>query len=322
MWAQRLRAPGVFESVDVPAPDPAALAERDVVLRVLAGGICGSDLPKLRGQKGANLGPRGCFLPGRAGFPMHEVVGEVTASRHPDVAVGDRVVGWASASDALAEYVATDGDQLNGYDQRWEPATAVLIQSVACVLYALERVSVAGRDVVVVGVGPIGALFGHLARVRGARRVTGVDPVRTSSVSPVLGFDDVIATTSGNWAASLAPAERPDVVIEAVGHQTGTLDHALSGVAVGGTVLYFGIPDEDVYPLNMESLMRKNIALIGGVTRERRRCLADADRHLGEHPELYAALVTHEIERDDVQRAYDLAAHPSPDRLKIVLSLG
>lgn len=321
MWAERMRAPGVFETVEVPAPTAGDLPEGGVLLRTLAGGICGSDLPKLGGMKGAVLGRRGEFLPGRPGFPMHEVVGEVVASRHREVEPGTRVVGWAEHSDALAEYVMTDGDQLNTYDDRFEPREAVLIQSLACVLYALERVPLDGLDVVILGAGPIGALFAHAAKDAGARGVVGVDPVDRSGVSPVLGFDETLATTSGHWAAHIDAVERPRVVIEAVGHQVATLDHAIAGVAPGGTVLYFGIPDNEIYPLNMESLMRKNIALIGGVTRDRRRSLAHADEYLQKHPGLYRALVTHEFGRDSIQQAFDTAARASADRLKVVLSL-
>lgn len=322
MWAQRMRAPGVFETVDVAPPGEADLPDGAVLLRTLAGGICGSDVPKVKGAKGARLGPRGEFLPGRPGFPMHEVVGEVAASRHPEAEPGARVVGWATASDAIAEYVITDGAQVHPYDPRFEPRAAVLIQSLACVIYALDRVPVAGLDVVVLGVGPIGAMFAHVAKDAGARRVTGVDPVDRSDLPPVLGFDETLAATAAGWAAGVGERDRPQVVIEAVGHQVGTLADAVSGAAPGGTILYFGIPDDDVYPLNMESLMRKNLALVGGVTRDRRRSLARADAYLQKHPDLYGALVTHEFDRGTVQQAFDTAVRASADRLKVVLDLG
>jgi threonine dehydrogenase-like Zn-dependent dehydrogenase len=317
-----MSAPGVFETVDAPPPTDADLPDGGVLLRTLAGGICGSDLPKVKGLKGAILGPRGEFGPGRPGFPMHEVVGEVVATRHRDVETGTRVVGWAAKSDAIAEYVVTDGEQVNVYDRRFEPRAAVLIQSLACAVYALERVPVSGKDVVILGVGPIGALFAHVAKDAGARRVTGIDPVDRSQLPPVLGLDETLATTSGNWARQVAARERPHIVIEAVGHQVSTLEHAVSGVAPGGTILYFGIPDDDIYPLNMESLMRKNLALVGGITRERRRSLAKADAYLQKHRDLYNALVTHEFGRDTVQQAFDAAAQTSADRMKVVLSLG
>ena len=48
--------------------------------------------------------------------------------------------------------------------------------------------------------------------------------------------------TSDRWVSQLAPADRADVVIEAVGHQVATLGHAIEATAPGGTVFYFGGP--------------------------------------------------------------------------------
>ena len=88
MWAMRLAGPGAFERITVPVPTAGDLGDGQVLLRTLAGGICGSDLPYFRG---AHPLPEVPGLTGRLaselpGFPMHEVVGEVVASRHPDTA--------------------------------------------------------------------------------------------------------------------------------------------------------------------------------------------------------------------------------------------
>jgi threonine dehydrogenase-like Zn-dependent dehydrogenase len=321
MWAQRMSAPRRFERVEVPAPVAADLAEGQVLLRVLAGGICGSDLPRFRGHKGANVGAAGVFLPGDPGFPMHEVVGEVVASRHPDVRAGRDVVGWATGSDAIAEYVVTDGGQVNEYAVGLAPEQAVLIQPLACVLYPLRQAGVAGARVTVLGLGPIGLLFAHALREEGAAHVTGVDPVPRDSLACRFGLDRVVTTTSGNWAAGVGDDDRPDLVIEAVGHQVSTLQHAIEGCATGGRITYFGIPDDDFYPLDMERLMRKNLTLAGGVTRDRRRMLAEANDYLLAHPALFDDVVTDVVPVDQVQRAFDLADRPAPDRLKVVVTM-
>jgi threonine dehydrogenase-like Zn-dependent dehydrogenase len=301
MWAQRLVAPSRFAAADVPPPTARDLMDGQVLLRVLAGGICGSDTPKFRGHKGANIGADGVFEPGLPGFPMHEVVGEVVASRHGEVPVGSRVVGWAARSEAIAEYVVTDGGQVGTYDPSLDPETAVLIQSLACVLYPVRQLPVAGAHVTVLGLGPIGLLFAHLLKDAGARSVTGIDPVDRSDVAAVFGLDRTVCTTSGNWAKTVSDASRPDLVVEAVGHQTSTLQHAIDGVAAGGRILYFGIPDDDFYPLDMERLMRKNLTLTGGVTRRRREMLAEADEYLRKNPGLYGDLVTDVRPADRVQ---------------------
>lgn len=320
MWSYRLIGPGRFESVDTEAPSPDALAPGEVLLRATAGGICGSDIPKLAGRSGAIADGNGRLRAGRSGFPMHEVVGEVVASRHRAHGLGSRVVGWATRSDALAELVITDGADVHAYDTARTPSDAVLIQPLACVLEALQRVDVAGKKVGIVGLGPIGLLFAHAAKSADADEVVGVDPVDRAAVAAACGIDEVITAPSRTWARHLADPGRPDIVIEAVGHQVGTLDDAITAVRPGGSVLYFGIPDDEYYPLNMEKLLRKHLTLKAGVTRDRGSALTRADDYLSRHPVLADTLVSHRFGRDSVQQAYDTAAVAGPDRLKVVVT--
>jgi threonine dehydrogenase-like Zn-dependent dehydrogenase len=218
--------------------------------------------------------------------------------------------------------VVTDGEQLNGYDPGFSPETAVIVQSLACVLNALERVPVAGKHVAVLGLGPIGLLFAHAVKRAGAARVTGIDPMDRRSVAEAFGLDETVRTTSGNWARQLRPKDRPEVTVEAVGHQVTTLDDALIATATGGTVLYFGIPDDDIYPLNMERLVRGNLALVAGITRNRRRALADGNAYLRDEPGLSEHLITHRFEISSIPAAFAAAALPSANRIKVVLELG
>ena len=76
--------------------------------RASAAAIC----PGFRGAKGRLPGDTGTSAAEMDGFPIHEIVGEVVASRHRSHGVGDRVVGWASGFDGLMEYVVADGDGL------------------------------------------------------------------------------------------------------------------------------------------------------------------------------------------------------------------
>ena len=146
------------------------------------------------------------------------------ASRHRSHGVGDRVVGWASGFDGLMEYVVADGDGLAPYDPALSPQHAVALQPLACVLYALEQLpKLEGRHVAVIGQGSIGLLFSYAAKAAGARRVTGVDPIDRDAVGKEFGVDTVVRATSDRWVSHLEPHDRPDIVIEAVGHQVATL---------------------------------------------------------------------------------------------------
>ena len=63
MWAYAITAPGRLERVEVPRPQP---GPGRVLVRLLAGGICGSDLPSF-------IGRRNTFVDfyGEPGYPLH-----------------------------------------------------------------------------------------------------------------------------------------------------------------------------------------------------------------------------------------------------------
>ncbi|SEH85535.1 Threonine dehydrogenase [Mycolicibacterium rutilum] len=318
MWAYRLIAPYTFEKCDVPSPGP--LTDGQVLLNFCAAGVCGSDLPPFRGVRGKIPGDRGPSAAELPGFPIHEIAGEVIASRHDAHAVGDLVVGWASGFDGLMQQVVAGGDGLASCDRNLGPAHAVALQPLACVLYAVEQLPpLAGLHVAVIGQGSIGLLFSYVAQAFGARRVTGVDPVDRSAIAGRFGVDEVVRATSDRWVSHLAPGDRPDVVIEAVGHQVATLGHAVEAAAPGGTVFYFGVPDDDSYPISMRTMLRNNLTLKSGVTLERRRMLSAAGEFARQHPDLLPAYVTHTFGVGEAQAAFDLACRPVPDRVKIAI---
>jgi L-iditol 2-dehydrogenase len=320
MWCYRLVAPFTFERFDLPEPDPEQLTDGQVLLRFLAAGICGSDLPGFRGAQGRLPGDTGCCAAEMDGFPIHEIVGEVLASAHPDHAVGDRVVGWASGFDGLQAQVVADGNGLAGYDEGLTPQHAIGLQPLACVLYAVEQLpDLTGKRVAVIGQGSIGLLFSYVAKAAGAAQVTGVDPVDREALAPIFGVDTVVHATSDRWVRHLGVADRYDVVVEAVGHQVGTLGHAIEAAAFGATVFYFGVADDDIYPISIRTMLRNNLTLKSGVTLERRRMLAAADDYARAHPELLPAYLTHTFAPHEAQSAFELACRPDPKRTKIAI---
>lgn len=321
MWSYRIVAPYHFERTSIAEKTPECLGDRQVLLRFLAAGLCGSDMPAFRGVQGRIPGDTGASGAEKDGYPIHEVVGEVLASRHRLHRPGDRVVGWASGFDGLMERIVSDGDGLAPYDPALSPQLAVGLQPLACVLYAVEQLpALADRRVAIIGQGSIGLLFAYVAKAAGARHVTGIDPVDRATVGAAFGVDTMVRATSDRWAGRLTRDEQADVVIEAVGHQVATLGHALDAAAPGGTVFYFGVADDDAYPISMRTMLRKNLTLKSGVTLDRRRVLQRADTFAAEHPDLLPAYLTHTFGVDDVQAAFELAGRPEPARVKIAIT--
>jgi L-iditol 2-dehydrogenase len=99
-----------------------------------------------------------------------------------------------------------------------------------------------------------------------------------------------------------------------------TLGHAIEAAAPGGTIFYFGVADDDAYPISMRLMLRNNLTLKSGVTLDRRRVLELAGKFAAEHRGLLSTYLTHTFGVDDVQAAFDLACRPVPERVKIAIA--
>ena len=165
------------------------------------------------------------------------------------------------------------------------PIHATVIQPLCTVLYAVRRLGdVRGARVAVIGQGSIGLLFSYALKAAGAGHVTGVDPIDRRDVADAFGVDATEWSTSSQWAASLGDGARPDIVVEAVGHQAATLEDAVEAVAHGGTVLAFGVPDETHYAFPFARFFRKDATLLAGVTQDRRAVAGRRARLPGRAP--------------------------------------
>jgi len=229
--------------------------------------MCGSDIPFFTGHKRHKTYP----LPVAA--PIHECVGQVVESTSSLFQPGDRVIAIPENDQGLSEYFiarATKAAKLpSDLDDN---GTGCLIQPLSTVINAVDRLGdVAGKSIAVVGLGSIGQFFCFVLKKRGAAKIIGVDPLEQRCRMAVrMGATDCVTARSievlqdarqhpDGWGA-------PDIIIEAVGHQMETLNDCLELVKYRGTVLAFGVPDQNVYALEYETFFRKNAHLVACVT--------------------------------------------------------
>ena len=315
MWQLRQPGPAVFERDEVPAPAASDLASGEVLLRFLAGSICGSDIPKFLGR----VDPTNPAT-GRPGAPLHELVGVVEASRSDRLPPGTRVVGNVAGARGLSEYVVNPAAYLHPVDDRLGDVAATVVQPLATVMNALSHVpDVAARSVTVLGLGPLGLLFAHLLKSRGAVRVTGVDRVDRSDVAAAFGVDRPVCADVRSWAASLGDGERPSLVVDAIGHDQEHLASAIDALDHGGDLLVFGLPDEH-YVFPMRAFYRKALRMWSGATRDWERFLGQAHEHVLRHDVLSTEYVTHTLPVLEAERAYRMYATPASGRLKVALT--
>jgi len=313
-WAVRLASPGTVRRVEQ-AEEDRALRSGEVRLRFRAGGLCGSDMPLFHGLLVESVsGAHG-------GAPIHEIVGEVIESASTRLRVGQRVVGTGGLRAGLAEILVESDTAFIPVPEDFSDVEAVPIQSLATVIRAAKGLpDVAGKRVAVVGAGPIGLAFIHVLRTRGAGHITAIDPVERAGTATRFGADEFRAVTSTEWASGLEEKERPQIVIEAVGHQQSTIPDCLRAVASWGHVLGFGAADDDDYMLPYREMYERGLTLSSGRTLDGWvGVLQEGRDYLLRHRADFDGYVTHTFAVEDAQTAYDLYASTEASRLKVAL---
>jgi len=122
---------------------------------------------------------------------------------------------------------------------------AALTEPLACVVRGLEETNAQpGDSIVVIGGGPIGLMFMHVAQLAGLHVIAVVKRSRQIAAARTFGAEHVIQITSAAdpiaAVRALTPGHRGvDIAIEAVATPT-TWQWAVDMVRKGGTVNFFG----------------------------------------------------------------------------------
>lgn len=290
MKAVAIHAPGDIRIDEIPTPEP---GPGEVLVKVRACGICGSDLPRAFGT-GAH------FYPVILG---HEAAGEVVAvgSDVDDYEVGDRVaitplvpcmqcdsclqgnyslcksysfIG-SRQQGCMAEYVAVPSRCLLKLPAKLSYERAAMVEPATVPLHGLFRCrTVAGLRVVVLGTGTIGLLAVQWAKFLGASQVIAVD-VNEYKLEKArqLGADLTInpnnlkaygAETLQDAIESVTAGHKADIVVETAGLAI-TQVQSVDVAANNGTVLYVGTAEKDVtFPAGtFEAIIRKELTVLG-----------------------------------------------------------
>lgn len=305
MKAAQLVAPREPRIVELEPPTP---GPGQVLVKVLACGVCGSDLNAWRGVEGMQF-------PLALGLPGHEVWGEV-ASVGPDVtglAVGQRVTGMMQAG--YAQYSLAAADDL-------VPLPAALAdqpllgEPLACAANVARRVGwQPGDEVAVVGFGYIAALI--------VQQLFAGQPSRWIAISR---RPESRALAERLGAAAAYPFEavpndqwdRYPVVIEATGVQPA-LDYATWLTAYDGRLVIAGYHADGPRTVNMQSWNWKGIDVVNAHERKPEvyaRGLREGIARVVEHDLDPTTLVSHRWPLADLATALSTADSRPPDYVK------
>ena len=271
----------VVEEIPIPTIGP-----EEVLVRVEAAGICGTDLHIWKWDSWSQQ---------RIKTPLtlgHEFSGTVAAigERVQHVSIGDYVSAESHVTcgmcyqcrtgdahlcpeteilgvdreGAFAEFVAVPEKVIWHNDRaKIAPAVAALQEPFGNAVFATLNQEVTGKSVAIIGCGPIGLFSVGIARASGASKVYACDlndhrlglaetMGATQTFNPRLVPDTVQALLDANQGTGI------DVVLEMSGSPIA-INSAFQAARHGGTVVLFGIPADPVEIDIAENMIFKNL---------------------------------------------------------------
>jgi L-iditol 2-dehydrogenase len=340
MKALLLEAYNQLVVADVPVPE---IGHDDLLVRVKACGVCGSDVHGFDGSTGRRIPPLVMgheaagivervgtgvtnLAPGdRVTFDSTVFCGECEYCRRGEVNLCDnrRVLGVSCADyrrhGAFAEYVAVPARISYRVPDSVPFEHAALIEPLSIAMHAVNRkVPPPGEPIVIVGCGMIGLMILQVLRVHGCGPILSVDvDARRRATAETLGAQrtidghgDVVAAvrefTDGRGAAQS---------FEAVGF-TETVQAAVRSVRKGGTVALVG-NFKPLVDLPLQDVVTRELTLLGSC----------ASR--GEYPAAIAlmarggvdvaSLISAIAPLEDGPRWFDRLHHGGEDLMKVIL---
>jgi len=272
-----------MELREVPVPRAGA---GQVLLRVLACGVCGTDYHIFAGELTEGVVPP--VVLGHEIAATVEAVGEGVANVAPgqfcsvdpvlgcgrcpycrkglhNLCAAPEVIGYKH-NGGFAQYMVAPAEKVIPMSEAAGAAGGVLCETLACVLRGYDRLGfTAGGSAMILGAGTVGLLWAQLLSRSPCRRLlqTEIVPFRRDRARE-LGADVVI-----DPAAGLAEAVRrelgdgPDFIVDATG-APAAVQQAFELLAPGGTFMQFGVcPAGSEIRIDPHELFRKEIKLIG-----------------------------------------------------------
>lgn len=277
-------APGVvIRNIDIPQPGP-----NDVLVKVLAASICGTDLHIYKWDSWAASRMKPPVVIGHemsgiivkvgsavknwnkgdyASLECHKICGQCYQCRTGQAHIcRDYTILGVDFDGCFAEYARVPEANLWKNDQGIPPEIACLQDPVGNAVMAVASTDIIGKNVLITGCGAIGLFAVGIARVLGASRIITVDindyrlkiaeqMGSTRTINPLRQniVEEVLLDTKRNGV---------DVFVEMSGNKQ-SLHNGLKTVKNGGQVALLGLPEEKICLDLANEIIFKGITLSG-----------------------------------------------------------
>jgi threonine dehydrogenase-like Zn-dependent dehydrogenase len=265
-------------------PIPQLEKPDDVLVKIEACGICGTDLNILAVPPAHKATPN--IIIGHEGVGVVEQVGsDVTGLQAgervviaPRLTCGQchycrrglhnqctnyRTIG-TTIDGAFAPYLRAPQQALYKISAAVSLDDAIFFEPLSCVVGSAARAPIqAGDNVVIIGAGPMGLLFAQLYRAQGAGRVIVADiaPYRLDFARKI-GADETLNPTEVDLTKTIHEMTGlgADLVVDAVGNQ---LDTAVKLARRGGQVILIGLRQHENPAVNEYTIVRYDLTIHG-----------------------------------------------------------
>jgi L-iditol 2-dehydrogenase len=334
-----------LETVPVPK-----IGAGELLLRVHTCGICGTDLKKI--ATGSHSAPR---------IFGHETSGEIAAAGEGvrEFKAGDRVVvfhhipcgecyycrhktfaqcetykkvgctsGFEPSGGGFAEYVRV----MDWIVQRGTVPIpdnvsfeqACFVEPVNTCMKGIETLHLQAEEtVLVIGQGAIGIILGRLAQKAGATVITSDLYPQRLTISKTYGLGSSIDASRADTVKTvreLTEGRGADAVILAVGGN-GLIRSAMDAVRPGGRVLLFAQTARGETTIDPAAICVDEKTLLGSYSASV-ELQKDSVRFVMSREMDLQRLISHRFSLASSVEALNLAAHPQPDSMKIVIQPG
>lgn len=331
-----------LETVPVPEISPG-----EILLKVHTCGICGTDLKKI--ATGSHSAPRifghetsgtiaavgrdvNNFSPGDRVMVFHHIpCGECYYCRNKTFAQCETykkvgcTAGFEPSGGGFAEYVRVMDWIVRKGTVRIPDGTsfeqASFVEPVNTCLKGIERLAIRpGETVLVIGQGPIGILLSALAKRAGARVITSDLYTQRLTISKAFGLNNSVDASVQDpvrFVREQTENRGADASILAVGSNS-LIRTAMDAVRPGGRVLLFAQTQHSDAIFDPAAVCMDEKSLIGSYSAS--IDLQDESVRFVMHREMdLEKLISHRFPLERAVEALNLAAHPQPDSMKIVI---
>ena len=342
MKAAIVKSNSIIEIKNLEKP---TLGPREILVKMQACGICGSDVEKVFGKYGQpsmRLGHEPAGIITQVGSEVSDFnTGDRVFTHHHVACYSDDCHECSHGNETMCkryyesnlepcgladEYIVPEWNVMHGGVIRIPNSIsfeeAAMIEPLACCVRAWSKFRYKKDDsVAVLGIGPTGIMHALLAKLHGFGKIFCID-LNEFRLDFAKKFETITINTGNTNALEQIKSETENQGVDVVIVSTSSLSalkDAINFVRKGGTIVMFGVPSKGAtVDLDMSEIYSKGITIVNSYA------ASDTDTRnafdlINSKRINVSQLITHEYNLSDAQKAFE-HAKTGKDAMKIIIN--